>query len=196
MSDLFSNWAVNESYFKMLSLMGRLSRLFSESETPYIHYRITENLFCKYFNAVNLSRTDTAYDARWNNVGVGIKTFTFNSGSSIEKIAEFNSLSSEISQYSGYDLAYKLGEFRNDRMRLANDLYNIQSQVYHIVGRVEGGLQIFNSPYDYVDLDKIKVLEDNKKSLKFTDGLHDYNFNRSKSVLMKKFFSPEFFKAI
>ena len=196
MIDFLKEWHSNENYFKMLSLMGRLSRLFSESETPYIHYRVTENLFCKYFKADNLSRTDTAYDARWNNIGIGIKTFTFNAGVSTEKIAEFNSLSRELKQYSGYDLAFKLGEFRNNRMNLANDLYNIKSQVYHIIGRIDNGLQIFNSPYTLVDLDKIEVLGDDKASLKFTDGIHEYNFNRSKSVLMKKFYLPEDFKYI
>ena len=196
MIDFFSDWLKNENYFKMLSLMGRLSRLFSESETPYIHYRVTENLFCKYYNADNLSRTDTAYDAKLNNLGIGIKTFTFNSGVSIEKIAEFNSLSSELKQYDGYDLAYKLGEFRNNRMSLANDLYNINSQVYHIIGRIDNGLQIFNSPYELVNLEKIKVLSSSRASLKFTDGVHEYNFNRSKSVLMKRFNLPKDFKAI
>ena len=196
MIDFYSEWLKNESYFKMLSLMGRLSRLFSESETPYIHYRVTENLFCKYYNADNLSRTDTAYDARIKGLGVGIKTFTFNSGVSIEKIAEFNSLSSKLKQYNGYELAYKLGEYRNDRMILANDLYNIKSQIYHIIGRVDNGLQIFNSPYDFVNLEKIKVLGDTRASLKFTDGVHEYNFNRSKSVLMKRFNLPKDFKSI
>ncbi|MBR5119128.1 MAG: NgoFVII family restriction endonuclease [Muribaculaceae bacterium] len=196
MKNFYNDWENNESYFKMLSLMGRLSRLFSESDTPYIHYRVTENLFCKYFNAENLSRTDTAYDARWKDIGVGIKTFTFNSGVSTEKIAEFNSLSSELNQYNGYDLAYKLGEFRNDRMILANNLYNIKSQIYHIIGRIDNGLQIFNSPYELVDLDNIIVLGDDRASLKFSDGSHEYNFNRSKSVLMKKFYLPKKFKSI
>lgn len=196
MIDFYSDWFKNDSYFKMLSLMGRLSRLFSESETPYIHYRVTENLFCKYYNADNLSRTDTAYDAKLNNLGIGIKTFTFNSGVSIEKIAEFNSLSNELKQYNGYDLAYKLGEYRNNRMTLADDLYNIKSHVYHIIGRIDNALQIFNSPYDFVNLQKIKVLGDSRASLKFTDGVHEYNFNRSKSVLMKRFNLPKDFKSI
>lgn len=196
MNNFFAEWHKNESYFKMLSLMGRLSRIFSESETPFIHYRVTENLFCKYFDADNLSRTDTAYDAKCNNIGVGIKTFTFNTGVSTEKIAEFNSLSSELKKYEGYDLAYKLGEFRNDRMILANDLYNINTQVYHIIGRIEKGLQVFNTPYNLVNLDQIRVIRDDKASLKFTDGINEYNFNRSKSVLMKKFYLPKDFKAI
>lgn len=186
----------NEKYNNMLSLMGRLSRLFSESNIPYIHYRVTENLFCKYFQAENLSRTDTAYDAKKAQTGVGIKTFTLGTGASIEKIAEFNSLSHVLKQYDGYDLAYKLGEFRNDRMELANSLYGIENQFYHIIGRVENGLNVFNTPYDFVLLDKIKVTNNSTASLKFTDGLHEYTFNRSKSVLMKKFVRPKTYQFI
>ena len=35
----------NDKYFSMLALMASLSNLFSESEIPFIHYRVTENLF-------------------------------------------------------------------------------------------------------------------------------------------------------
>ncbi len=47
-----------EYYKEMLQVIGSLSRLFSESTEPYIQYRIAENLFCKAFDAENLSRTD------------------------------------------------------------------------------------------------------------------------------------------
>ena len=60
MTDFESEWTDNGPYLKMLGLIGSLSNLFSESRIPFIHYRVTENLFCKYFNAENLSRTDTA----------------------------------------------------------------------------------------------------------------------------------------
>lgn len=190
MIDFLGSWKENNKYFEMLSLMGQLSKLFSSSDIPFIHYRITENLFCKYFDANNLSRTDTAYDAKYHDIGIGIKTFTLNSDSSIEKIAEFNTLSSELKLYSGKDLACKLAQFRNERMRLANDLYGINKPIYHIIGRVKGGMKIFNTPYDFVSIDKISVISDNVATLKFTDGIHEYNYNRSKSVLMKRFILP------
>ena len=72
--DAFLN---NEEYLEMLSIVGSLSKLFSDSTIPYINYRATENIFCKYFEADNLSRDDTAYDARVKDFGVGIKTFQF-----------------------------------------------------------------------------------------------------------------------
>lgn len=176
--------------------MGRLSNLFSESNIPFIHYRVTENLFCKYYGAENLSRTDTAYDAKIGSLGIGIKTFTFKNGVSIEKIAEFNSLSSHLRKYSGIELARELGKCRNERMLVANNLYNINDAKYHIVGRKENALEIFNTPYEFVNINDIKLISDNDKSLRFTDGVNLYNFNRSKSVLMKRFERPEIVEEI
>lgn len=181
----------NTNYLKMLALMGKLSNLFAESDIPFIHYRVTENLFCKYFNAENLSRTDTAYDAKIGSLGIGIKTFTFEKGVSTEKIAEFNSLSAHLKQFRGLELARQLGICRNERMQIANGLYNINNATYHIIGRKRNALEIFNTPYEYVDVDNISVIKDSISSLQFSDGINQYNFNRSKSVLMKKFVRPE-----
>lgn len=36
----------------MLCLIASLSRLFSERSIPHIDYRIAENLFCKFYNAI------------------------------------------------------------------------------------------------------------------------------------------------
>lgn len=190
MTNLFLDWKKNEPYFKMLVLMGRLSNLFSESTTPFIHYRVTENLFCKYFNFENLSRSDVAYDAKFDGIGVGIKTFTLKSNGSIEKIAEFNNLSHLLKELKGDELANQLAVYRNERMNVANIMYNITQPIYHIIGRKKHAIQIFNSDYDFVDINHLLVKSDNDKTLKFTDGKHDYTFNKSKSVLMKKFEVP------
>ena len=185
------DWLTNEQYIKMLSLMGQLSNLFSESEIPFIHYRVTENLFCKYLKAENLSRTDTAYDARIANIGVGIKTFQLKNNQSIEKIAEFNKLSTQLRLLHGDELAYKLAEFRNERILLANNLYNIEKPIYHIVGRSYNELILFNADYDFVNTEEIARVKDSEKSITFDDGKHKYTFNKSKSVLMKHFEVPQ-----
>lgn len=69
----------NGNYLKLLATVAKLSRLFSESSVPFINYRVLENIFCQSFNATNLSRSDTAFDASFNSVGIGIKTFICNS---------------------------------------------------------------------------------------------------------------------
>ena len=78
-------------YERLLKAVGSLSKLFSESSEPYIAYRAAENLFCKAFEAENLSRSDASADASKNRIGFGIKTFLHKNGKSFEKIAEFNS---------------------------------------------------------------------------------------------------------
>lgn len=92
-----------------------------------INYRVAENVFCRSFNAKNLSRSDTAFDAQINKLGIGIKTFRCLKEQSLEKIAEFNSLSSHLSNYSDKSLAKQLAICRNERINLAKKLYGINS---------------------------------------------------------------------
>lgn len=99
--------------------------------------------------AENLSRSDTAYDAKFQGtIGVGLKTFVCETNSSNEKIAEFNALSHTLSQLNGLKLAKKLAEYRNERIELANRLYNISNSVYHIVARRNGELVLFETDYE------------------------------------------------
>lgn len=178
-------------YLKLLSAVSKLSGLFSESIIPYINYRVVENVFCKSFDAENLSRSDTAFDANFQSMGVGLKTFTCPSESSTEKVAEFNSLSTVLKSFKGEELAIKLAEFRNERIDLANRLYNINSSLYHIVARRDKELILFETDYDKIDVSNIRSIKDTKASLQFDDGKNLYNFNYSKSTLFRKFYIPQ-----
>jgi hypothetical protein len=189
-ADFLNNWKNNDSYFKALASFAKLSMLFSESEVPYIDYRLTENIFCKFFNAINDARSCTAYDARIGDLGIGIKTFILKKGSSTEKIAEFNKLKNELDGVQGIDLAKKLGKFRNERILLAQRLYGVKEGTYHIIGRDKGSLKIFNTGYDFIDIDKIKLVTNKSSSFCFKEGDNEYFFNRSKSVLLKRFVVP------
>ncbi|WP_258552728.1 hypothetical protein [Helicobacter fennelliae] len=55
-----------------------------------------ENLFCSCFGAENLSRSDTAFDAKIEKIGIGLKTFICEKTSKIEKVAEFNKKSKSL----------------------------------------------------------------------------------------------------
>ena len=94
-------------YLKLLGAVSKLSGLFSESSVPFINYRVAENIFCKSFNAGNLSRSDTAFDANYNSLGVGLKTFICNGNSSTEKVAEFNSLSRVLQDFKGFSKVFQ-----------------------------------------------------------------------------------------
>ena len=181
----------NGHYLKLLSAVSKLSGLFSESSVPFINYRVAENIFCRSFNAGNLSRSDTAFDANYNSIGIGLKTFTCNTNNSTEKVAEFNSLSRVLANFKGKELAIKLGEFRNDRINLANRLYNIDNALYHIVARKEKELVLFETDYNTIDINNIQAVKNNKASLQFEDGNNFYSFNYSKSTLFRKFIIPD-----
>lgn len=181
----------NGDYLKLLSAVSKLSGLFSESSVPFINYRVAENIFCRCFNAGNLSRSDTAFDANYNSVGIGLKTFTCLSNNSTEKVAEFNSLSRSLSKFKGKDLAIKLGEFRNERINLANRIYDIKSSMYHIVARKEKELLLYETDYNAIDLTNIHSVKENRAGLQFEDGHHSYSYNYSKSTLFRKFIIPQ-----
>ena len=153
-----------------------------------------ENLFCYCFGAKNLSRSDTAFDAKLNNIGVGLKTFLGESKNySFEKIAEFNKNSNIIKEKSDErDIAEFLSNLRNERIRLAKDIYGISESQYHIIVRRKNLLLFFETDYNEIDISNLKIekYSKNEKSLDFTDGNHLYKFNFSKSTLFRKFDIP------
>lgn len=181
----------NGNYLKLLSAVSKLSGLFSESAIPFINYRVAENIFCRSFDAGNLSRSDTAFDANYNSVGIGLKTFVCNGNTSTEKVAEFNSLSRTLKDFKGKELALKLGEYRNDRINLASRVYDIKNSLYHIVARKEKELLLYETDYNTIDVANIHSVKDNKASLQFEDGNNLYSFNYSKSTLFRKFIIPQ-----
>lgn len=188
--NFLTDWKSNTDYFKLLGLMASLSNLYSDSQIPFLHYRVAENLFCKYYNAENLSRTDTAYDAKKGTLGVGIKTFQLTNNTSLEKVAEFNAISNQLKQYSGEKLALEVAKARNERIELGMRLYAIKDCCYHIVGRIPEALIVFNSQYPFINLRKIHSVVDTGRSLQFQDDREFYSFNYSKSTLFKRFKVP------
>ena len=183
--------ASNREYIKLLSAVSKLSGLFSESNIPYINYRVAENIFCKSFQADNLSRSDTAFDARLGDLGIGLKTFICSKDSSIEKVAEFNALSAHLSNYKALALAKELSNSRNERIGLAKELYGLKKGVYHIVARRAEELLLFETDYEPIDVDNLTLLRSSEKTLKFFDGQNEYSYNYSKSTLYRKFVIPE-----
>ncbi len=179
------------NYLKLLSAVSKLSGLFSESSVPFINYRVAENIFCRSFDAGNLSRSDTAFDAKYNSIGIGLKTFVCPSSNSNEKIAEFPSLSKIINNLQEKELVYKLAEYRNDRIKLASRLYNTENSIYHIVARKEKQLLLYETDYDLIDIDNINNITKTKAGWSFDDGKNFYSYSYSKSTLFRKFIIPE-----
>ncbi|MBQ9792438.1 MAG: NgoFVII family restriction endonuclease, partial [Clostridia bacterium] len=120
-------------YKNMLSIIGKLTRLFSDSDSPYLPYRVQENVFCKYFQADNISRSDCSADAKKNNIGIGLKTWV---GSDDQKVAEFNRLRTTFAGLTGLELVRRISVLRNERIRVTKNLHGLTEMVYHIVKRI------------------------------------------------------------
>lgn len=175
-----------EEYKKMLKIMGQLSKLFSESDCPYLAYRAHENIFCRYLEAENLARLDCSADAKKDGIGIGLKTWT---GNDDQKVAEFGKLKKSYANLTGMELVKRIAEYRNERIRVTKRLYGIQQMIYHVVKRVPSKMQILECTFDYIDIDAIKLIENrgNDNNTYFTDGRHTYHFSISKNTLYMTF---------
>lgn len=89
-------------------------------------------------------------------------------------------------------MAFKLAEFRNERINLANRVYDIENSLYHIVARREKELVFFETDYEHIDIKNINSVKQNSASLQFEDGKNFYSFNFSKSTLFRKFIIPDY----
>ena len=171
-----------ENYKKMLSIVGSLTQLFSESDCPYLAYRAHENIFCKYFEAENLARLDCSADAKKNRIGIGLKTWT---GQDDQKVAEFGKLRETFAGLTGLDLVKKIAEYRNERIRVTKNLNGIDEMIYHVIKRVPGAMQVLECAFDYIDIEHISLITNrgNVNNTYFTDGRHTYHFSTSKNTL-------------
>ena len=173
---------LRSNYKKMLTIVGNLTLLFSESNCPYLPYRCHENIFCKYLEAENLARSDCSADAKKGRIGVGLKTWM---GQNDQKVAEFGRLRETYENLIGMDLVRQIAEYRNERIRVTKNMHGIDQMIYHIVKRVPGAMQILEHAFEYIDIDNLSLIENrgNVNNTYFTDGNHIYHFSTSKNTL-------------
>ncbi len=181
-----------DKYRDYLQIIGSLSNLFSASDTPYLYYRIAEKMFCKAFNAKDLSRGDVSFDAQKGSLGIGLKTFLRGNNKSIQKIAEFNKDRDLYNNLSSIDKIKKISELRNARINFTNNLCEIEQSIYHCVVRDKGTFYIYEEDTNKIDINAISNIKQNKSSISFNDGLYEYSFSLSKSTLMKRFNTNSF----
>ncbi|SMM99920.1 hypothetical protein SPONN_1085 [uncultured Candidatus Thioglobus sp.] len=178
-----------EEYQHFLKIVGSLSNLYSDSKTPYLYYRIAEKLFCRAFEADDLSRGDVSADAKKGNIGIGLKTFLANNNKTFQKVAEFNSDRDLYIDLNDSQLIKKIAELRNTRIQFTERTHQIEKSIYHCVLREEGKFRIFESGMDEVDIDNIKNIKRGSRgnTILFNDDINDYSFSLSKSTLSKRF---------
>ncbi len=174
-------------YVDLLEVTGSLSNLFAESNNPFLYYRAMENIFCKAFNAENLSRSDVSADAGKNGVGIGLKTFLQNNGNTFQKVAEFNKDSNVLRNLKNMELVKKVASMRNERIKSTMRICGLSDMMYHLVTRSNKYMAIYEEHMDLIDIDNIRITKKNKNTIHFNDNIHDYSFSLSKSTLLKRF---------
>lgn len=176
-----------KEYEDFLKTVGSFSNIFSESDIPYLYYRIAEKIFCKSFNAQDLSRSDVSADAKKDNIWIWLKTFLANNNKTLQKVAEFNK---DRYLYSDLDvdaLINKVSQLRNARIDFTEKVYNLDSSIYHCVLREKNKFKIFEESMERIDISKICNVKKNKNTIVFHDKIHEYSFSLSKSTLSKRF---------
>jgi len=176
-----------QEYEHFLKIAGCLSNLFSESNVPYLYYRVAEKVFCKAFEAEDLSRSDVSADAKKNNLGIGLKTFLAGNYKSFQKVAEFNNDRSLYQNLNPENLIRKVSGLRNARLEFTENAHALNNSIYHCVIREKSKFMIYEEPMDKVIIDKIKNIKERKGSIAFDDGKNEYSFLISKSTLTKRF---------
>jgi len=180
-----------DEYQKFLKIVGYLSNLFSESTTPYLYYRIAEKIFCKAFEADDLSRSDVSADAKKMNIGIGLKTFLAGNHKTFQKVAEFGGDKSLYENLNDHDKIIKIAELRNARIDFTQRVHDLDNSIYHCVIRDSGKFMIHEEPMHFIDTTMIKNIKTNKGSISFDDGLHEYSFLTSKNTLAKRFLTEK-----
>ncbi|WP_237201413.1 restriction endonuclease PLD domain-containing protein [Rothia nasimurium] len=181
-------------YMQLLTKVGELSKLFSDSSIPYLYYRAHENIFCLAFGAENQSRGDISIDASHGEIdgispriGLGLKTFLHKNGNTSQKIAEFNSDRPLFEGKTDRRIIEIVSELRNIRLESTENITSTNISAYHLITRSEGLMRIHETPMEIVNLNKISGVSRNRNVIYFNDGVNHYSFNTSKSTLYKKF---------
>ena len=171
-----------ESYKSMLNIIGKLTRLFSDADEPYLPYRAHENIFSKYFPVKNNARHDDSADAYTDSLGIGLKTWV---GQDNQKVAEFGRLRPQYANLEGIQLVKRIAEYRNERIRVTMNAHGLAEMVYHIVKRLTNEMQIYEAEFEPIDIPSIRLIPNrgNSNSVYFTDNKHTYHFSKSKNTL-------------
>ncbi len=185
--------SLQNDYKQLLRVVGALSRLSSDSDIPYLYYRMAENIFCKAFGATNLARSDISIDASKGDFGVGLKTFLYKNGSCVEKVAEFNKQRSLFADAEHADvkrLIETIANLRNQRITTTVDITGVELNklLYHCVVRTDKRFIIYETGMDLIDIPNINgIRKSTDNTIYFNDRHSEYCFNISKSTLFKKF---------
>lgn len=175
------------TYIKFLQIAWWLSNLYSESDVPYLYYRVAEKIFCRAFGAIDLSRSDVSADAKKWDLWIWLKTFLLWNNKTFQKVAEFNSDRNLYSYLTPEELVKKVSELRNNRIEFTENIHELGNSIYHCILRESWKFKIFEESMDKIDINNIKHIKKKENSILFDDWINEYSFLISKSTLTKRF---------
>jgi hypothetical protein len=180
----FNNQANSQKlkYQDFLKIAGCLSNMFSDSEIPYLYYRVAEKVFCRSFDAEDLSRSDVSTDAKKNSLGIGLKTFLKGNDKTFQKIAEFNKDRPLYAHLESKKIIEKVAELRNARIQFTENTHALENSIYHCILRDSGKFKIFEEPMEKINIANICDIKERKNSIVFNDEKNEYSFLLSKST--------------
>jgi hypothetical protein len=152
-----------------------------------LYYRVAEKVFCRAFEAEDLSRSDVSADAKKNALGIGLKTFLKGNDKTFQKVAEFNSDRPLYAHLEAKELIKKVSELRNTRIEFTENTHGLEKSIYHCVLRDSGKFKIFEEPMEKINIANICDIKERKNSIVFNDEKNEYSFLLSKSTLTKRF---------
>ncbi|MFL3004675.1 MAG: NgoFVII family restriction endonuclease [Candidatus Neomarinimicrobiota bacterium] len=174
-------------YKRFLNAAAYIGHLTSPSSVaPKIDSRISEEIFCRSFQAKNLGREDITIDSYKPNDGIGVKTFT---GHKQQKIAQFKSAKKYPTPDNPLELIKAISKYRNQRLKKDSRAFNLERMIYHSIYRNKAReIILFEERMNEIDIRKIKIINiKNDKIIKFTDNINYYSFNKSDSQLYMNF---------
>ncbi len=174
-------------YKRFLNAAAYLGHLTSPSSvTPRIDPTISEEIFCRSFQAENLGRKDITIDSYKPNDGIGVKTFT---GSAQQKIAQFKSVKKYPLPKQPIEIAKAISNYRNKRLKQDYNTFNLERMIYHSIYRNKNQeIILYEQSMNMIDIKKIKLLNvKNDSIIKFTDSYNKYSFSKSDSQLSLRF---------
>lgn len=187
-----------KQYIKFLQVYGALSNLFRQKQgnpIPYLDSKFQETIFAKVFNSKNIDIGNTPHDILSifgdQRVGIGIKTW-MNSSPSFQKVMQLKSFKNEIDKAAGQsdeDLAIKLSQIKNERMRIDYNRLGLKEEdnIYHYVTRDAGKFVVQETTYPLINIERLNNYKKTDTAFYWTDNHKEYKFTFGDSQIWQKF---------
>lgn len=193
-----------ENYKSYLKMYSALSAMFnqksSETGAPYLDSKFQETIYARSFESEEVDIGNTPHDIRSTfgneKIGIGIKTW-LSSKTSYQKVMQLKRYKDDINPYIASktldDLAYVIAKIKNDRLITDYKRLGLKedSNIYHYVTRDKGLLQLSETSYPLINMDKLKPKKFAKSSFTFTDGQKEYRYTFGDSQIWMRFGQDE-----